>query len=248
MRFTILLLLLPFSVLASKVQEMYIAAKSGLSLRSGQSASCTLIAKINYGEKVTVLSYDSSLVVEGFQTVWARVKYKEKEGYVASIYLFKYPPPKQGTDSVKNYFKQLSALVGPPVENGGNGVDDEEEGLCWIRKSFYKNGFEHHEMIGYEYGSSMYILPNIDLQHVFQLFRALPEFKRFINASSPFPFSSKTINSTHKITVLQTLDEKGVPNPYAIESIKFYSEDFDIAELEFFEKEGQVFVIFGSGV
>ena len=227
---------------------MYVAAKSGLSLRSAQSTSSSILTKIVYAEKVIVLKLDSSLNVEGFATSWAKVSYKGNIGYVADIYLFEYAPPKPGTEIAEDYFKQLSTLAMPKILIGDTSIEARDAGAINITKSFYKNGLEYHFMQGYENGISTYVIPNSSIERVFQIFRNIPEFKMVIQPSTIFPKTSKVIDNQHRIVVRYMLDENNKPIQDIIESIEFYAEEEIHFDIRFYEAGGQVYVLFSDGV
>jgi uncharacterized protein YgiM (DUF1202 family) len=67
---------------------LYVWARSGLNLRAKPDITGAVIAKANFGDKVTVLP-DTNPVVsytsENVKGEWVKVRWKEKEGYLSSM-------------------------------------------------------------------------------------------------------------------------------------------------------------------
>lgn len=179
----------------SQSSSFYTAAKSGLSLRENPAIDAKVIDKIPYGTKITLLTTDEekkTIVTEGMEGSWEKVKYNNKTGYVINSYLFPLPPPKLATvKEMKNYLAQVTTAFGARLVTK-SGATDNSEGFGWeLRKQLYKNGAEHHEFMGYEYNSNTYFLPDFSLEQGFLLLRLIPEFKELFGEKDEFPSSSK---------------------------------------------------------
>jgi uncharacterized protein YgiM (DUF1202 family) len=77
------LLIISFSILAQQYGTMYVAAKTGLSIREKQDAASKVLDKIPYGTKITLLETNEerkSIVTEGITGYWQKVKYNNKTG------------------------------------------------------------------------------------------------------------------------------------------------------------------------
>ena len=75
--FLSLLLAVFFSVAAQ--EPLYVAAKSGLSIREKPEIGAKVLDKIPYGTKITLLNDEEekkSIVTEGMTGYWSKVKYK----------------------------------------------------------------------------------------------------------------------------------------------------------------------------
>lgn len=100
----------------TKSDTLYVAAHSGLNLRTEPGAKATKITAIPKESMVVVLSnIDSSqayAVTEfpGFQIkgFWVEVDYKGQTGYVFSGYLIKYPPAKRHYENDTYYLEGIT--------------------------------------------------------------------------------------------------------------------------------------------
>ena len=120
----------------------YAAAKTGISLRETPNTNAKLVDKIPYGEKLSSLPDTfppKSIVTEGFNGTWWKVKYNNKEGYVASNYLLPVPPPKAGIKTLKDYFAQVSSTLGDKLVIKKSDASLNEMGESTLTKQFFKN-------------------------------------------------------------------------------------------------------------
>ncbi|MBK8952795.1 MAG: SH3 domain-containing protein [Chitinophagaceae bacterium] len=86
-----LLLAVSLSLTAQQWGTMYVAAKSGLSIREKPETGAKVLDKIPYGTKITLLEMNEekrSIVTEGITGYWGKVKYNNKTGYIVDSYLF----------------------------------------------------------------------------------------------------------------------------------------------------------------
>lgn len=174
---------------------MYVAAKTGLSIREKPEAASKVLEKIPYGTKIALLEMTEekqSITTEGILGYWQRVKYNNKTGYIVDSYLFPWPPPKLTTvKEMKNYLSQVTVPFGAKLLVKSGTMNNISEGGWQVTKQLYKNGAEWHEHLGYEYGSDIYFLPGFSLEQGFLLLRMIPEFKEVIGEKDEFPSASK---------------------------------------------------------
>ena len=192
------LLAMLFATLSAAAQQsgtMYVAAKTGLSIREKPEVGSKVLDKISYGTKITLLDFEQEkigITTEGILGYWGKVKYNNKTGYIVDSYLFPWPPPKLATvKEMKNYLAQVTVPFGAKLVVKSGTMNNIEESGWQITKQLYKNGAEWHQNQGYEYGSDTYFLPGFSLQQGFLLLRLIPEFKNVIGEKDEFPKASK---------------------------------------------------------
>ena len=79
------LVLSTHNVYAAESNEKYVAAKSGINLRSDAGKSSKVITLIPFGSKVTVeKSEGNEIFLDGRYGKWVNVKYGDKTGWVFS--------------------------------------------------------------------------------------------------------------------------------------------------------------------
>lgn len=195
----VVLVAMLFAALSSVAQQtgvMYVAAKTGLSIREKPEVGAKVVDKIPYGTKITLLDFEQEkigITTEGILGFWGKVKYNNKTGYIVDSYLFPWPPPKLTTvKEMKNYLAQVTVPFGGKLLVKSGNMNNVEEGGWQVTKQLYKNGAEWHEHLGFEYGSDVYFLPGFSLQQGFLLLRLIPEFKEVIGEKDEFPSESKT--------------------------------------------------------
>jgi uncharacterized protein YgiM (DUF1202 family) len=175
---------------------MYVAAKTGLSIRENPEVGAKVLDKIPYGTKITILEYGEEkkgITTEGMLGYWQKVKYNNKTGYIIDSYLLPWAPPKLTTvKEMKNYLALVTVPFGAKLTVKSGTMNNIEEGGWQTTKQLYKNGAEWHEHLGYEYGSDVYFLPGFSLQQGFLLLRLIPEFKDVIGEKDEFPKENKT--------------------------------------------------------
>jgi Bacterial SH3 domain len=254
-RFLLLpLLILAIGVVAQQSGTMYVAAKSGLSIREKPDAAAKVLDKIPYGTKITLI-YDTaelkSLVTEGITGYWQKVKYNNKTGYILDSYLFPWPSPKLATvKEMKNYFAQVTVPFGAKlvVKNGTVNNYAEQDG--WeINKQLYKNGAEWHHYLGYESSSDAYFLPGFSIEQGFLLLRLIPEFKDVFGEKEEFPTETKTykkgdVEYTITVNKLVWADQTHTyVEKIHIEFSPDVSWSFDMSIVD-----GELVITFGGGV
>jgi hypothetical protein len=70
-----------------------VTAQKGLALRESPSIKAKEITLVPWAERVTLLGYDAkSVVIDGINSPWAKVRYKDKEGWVFGGYLIPVEP------------------------------------------------------------------------------------------------------------------------------------------------------------
>jgi hypothetical protein len=254
--FLLFLTVVSISSAAQSIGEaMYVAAKSGLSIRKEADPGAAVLDKIPYGTKVNLIDEDGGwkeIITEGLTGYWRKVKFNNKTGYIIDSYLLPWPPPKLTTvKEMKQYLAQVAVPFGQKlVIRSGKTAEITESG--WeLKKQLYKNGAEHHEFNGYEYGSDTYFLPGFGLQQGFLLCRLMAEFKEVFGDKDEFPTASKKFireDREYEIVVLKTGDEADYAGPYTIEKIKISYEDGAYYEFEMYVLENQLVISISSGV
>ncbi len=234
---------------------LYVAAKTGLSIREKPETGAKVIDKIPYGTKITVLEYGEEkkgITTEGMLGYWQKVKYNNKTGYVVDSYLFPWAPPKLTTvKEMKNYLAQVTVPFGGKLIVKSGTMNNIEESGWEIHKQLYKNGAEWHEHLGYEYGSNAYFLPGFSLQQGFLLLRLIPEFKEVFGDKDEFPSESKTFKKgevEYTIKIDKQIFGEGEYKSSWIEKIRVeYSPDASY-NFEMYMLDNQLVIFFGSGV
>jgi hypothetical protein len=249
MRELVVAILLSLSVNALPAQDsiLFVAAKNGLSLRAKPSVSAQVISKLTYGQKVVRKEYvvDTGLfTVEGFESEWIHVSVSGKEGFVASAFLFPVIPPMNNVKTIKDYLNQVSKAV-CTVEYGERS-ESAEDNYDARAKVLYKNGAEVLKEVGYEWASTGYVLPGFDIQSAFHLLRLIPEFSGFVNPNTIFPMKSTKSNDVEIKVFREDNCDDGFR--HCIQKIKFYSEKESIDQLQLLELNGEVYIIYESGV
>jgi len=172
-------------------QSAYSASKAPLNLRKEASVTSESLAKIAYGEKVIILRPhfgDLPVTVEGISADWFEIEYKGKHGYAPGPYLFPFPPPLAKTQTLEEYFSQVSKANGQTVTSE-YGLPESDEHQT-IEKQLFKNGFEYHDASFYESGYKTYFIPALNLQQGFLLLRLIPQFKYVFAPTDSFPEKS----------------------------------------------------------
>ena len=191
------LIVVSFGVAAQQSVSYFVAAKTGISIRETPDAAGKVLDKIPYGTKITLQDYEEekkSIITEGIQGYWQKVKYNNKAGYIIDSYLFPWAPPKlPGVKEMKNYLAQVTQPFGAKQVIKSGSMNNIEETGWQLTKQLYKNGAEWHDHLGYQYGSDAYFLPDFSIQQGFLLLRLIPEFKDIIGEKDEFPTESRTI-------------------------------------------------------
>jgi hypothetical protein len=248
--FLFLLMLASLQLAAQQSGTLYVAAKTGLSMRDKPDAAAKVLDKIPYGTKITIIQVDEelkSIVTEGIEGYWQKVKYNNKTGYILDSYLFPWPPPKLATvKEMKNYFAQVTVPFGGKLIVKSGTMNNIEEGGWQLDKQLYKNGAECHQFHGYEYGSDTYFLPNFTIQQGFLLLRLIPEFKEVFGEKDEFPIKSTTIKKGD-IEYLIKVDNWQEDSPYIQKIHIEFSPDASYI-FDMYMHDGQLVIFYGSGV
>jgi hypothetical protein len=248
------LLIIAIGAAAQQSGTMYVAAKSGLSIREKPDAAAKVLDKIPYGTKINLIPDTlelKSLVTEGMTGYWQKVKFNNKTGYILDSYLFPWAPPKLATvKEMKNYFTQVTVPFGAKLVVKSGRINNYAEQDGWeITKQLYKNGAEWHHYTGYESGSDAYFLPEFSMEQGFLLLRLIPEFKEVFGEKDEFPTESKTFKKgdvEYTVTVNKMVWE-GVAQPY-VEKIHIeFSPDVSWS-FDMFMVDGELMISFGGGV
>jgi uncharacterized protein YgiM (DUF1202 family) len=232
-------------------KEVYVAAKSGLSIREKPELGSAVLEKIPYGTKTKVAyNYNEEMKTvstEGMEGNWVKTTYKGKTGYVVDTYTLPIPAPGVTVKTMQDYMAQISTIAGPAITVKNGTTQEITESGYVLKKQLYKNGAEHHDIQWYEANEDVYFLPELTLQQGFVLVRLIAEFKTVFSATDVFPTENKTKKTEpdvndYKITVTK------------IEGMKYVSEiTVEFSEgasytFHMFEMAGQLVISFGGGV
>ncbi|MDZ4795788.1 MAG: SH3 domain-containing protein [Bacteroidota bacterium] len=251
----ILLSLCLFVAVVAVAQQsgtMYVAAKTGLSIREKPEAASKVLEKIPYGTKITLLEMTEekkSITTEGILGYWQKVKYNNKTGYIVDSYLFPWAPPKLTTvKEMKNYLAQVTVPFGGKLLVKSGTMNNISEGGWQLTKQLYKNGAEWHEYQGYEYGSDVYFLPGFSLQQGFLLLRLIPEFKEVIGEKDEFPTASKKYKKGD-IDYEITVEKRSFGEEYVwVDKIHIEYSEGATYIFEMYMLDNQVVIFMASGV
>jgi hypothetical protein len=235
------------AVAGAQEPVVYVAAKTGLSIREKPETSAKVLGKIPYGTKISLSAMNEAaknINTEGLSGTWRKVTYDNKTGYIVDSYLFSIPPPKASAKTMKDYLAQLSAPAGAKLEIKKTGIEGEGSIL---NKQLYKNGAEWHEFLGYEYNSDTYFLPDFTMQQGFLLIRLLEEFKEAVSEKDEFPVKSKTVNKGDHEYAIKVENETVTDLPL-INRITIEFESGAYYKLELFQLDNQLVVFYGGGV
>lgn len=252
MRHIFLAVLLFFAIAVNAQSDaiMYVAAKTGLSLREKPEAGSKVLEKITYGSKLILLNVDEEwvpIVTEGMNGYWRKVKFNNKTGYVVDSYLFNSPPPKLATvKDLKQYLAQITQPFGAKLVVKSGAMSQITEGGWELHKQLYKNGAEWHEGLGYEYGSDTYFIPNFTVQQGFLLLRLIPEFSNLFGEKDEYPLESKKIKKGEIEYDIKV--DKITPESYWVDKITISYEDGAYYKLEMFQTDFQLVIVYSSGV
>lgn len=231
---------------------MYVAAKTGLSIREKPDANSKVLDKIPYGTKITLLQTEEekfSIVTEGMRGYWQKVKFNNKTGYILDSYLFPWPPPKGATiKEMKNYLAQVTVPLGSKLVLKSGSMTNIADGGWELQKQFYKNGAEWHKHMGYEYGSDTYMLPGFTMEQGFLLLRMIPEFSNVFAEKDEFPSESKTYKKGENEFILKVDKEVFSPEYVFTKNITLEYTDGASYTFEMFMVGNQLVIVFGGGV
>lgn len=217
---------LPASLNARQI--MYVAAKSGLTLRDNNSTDGNSITRIPYGEIVTVDSQTNTITIDGFTTNWAWVNYKGQSGYVVYAYLLPIPPPKNGTKDFENYATQLSESACKPVIISDSSVY-EDVNVEYVG-SLYKNGVIYNRHNDYEFFSESIIIPAISIKQAFVIAQNLSQTSGILPPDGKFPTENSSSKGTdgHYRQVQMHYYESVDSSYKLLENITFVVDEYDV--------------------
>jgi hypothetical protein len=248
--FFFLLMLGSIHLAAQQSGTMYVAAKTGLSMREKPDAAAKVLEKIPYGTKITIIQVEEelkSIVTEGIVGYWQKVKYNNKTGYILDSYLFPWAPPKLATvKEMKNYFTQVTVPFGAKLVMKSGTMTNLDDGGWELHKQLYKNGGEWHEFHGYEYGSATYFLPGFTLEQGFLLLRLIPEFKDLFTEKDEFPTKTTTIKKGD-VEYLIKVDKWQEDSPFIQKIHIEFSPDASYI-FDMYVVDNQLVIFYGSGV
>ena len=249
MRKFFLLAFLVFSMdcLAQISGTLYVAAKSGLSLREKKDVNSKVLAQIPYGTKISINYPDEivNITSDGIIGAWAKTSFNGKSGYIVNTFLIPWPPPKATVKTMKQYLPQVSPAAGAPVIVKAGSIESLEDGGSNTKKQLYKNGAEYHEETFYEAGNDIYFLPGFTIEQGFILLRLLPEFKNVFGEKDNFPTEDKTTKRGDNDYMVRVEKLEGSE---WIQKIRIEYADGAYYTFEMFLLGGQLVISYGGGV
>jgi Bacterial SH3 domain len=251
---TVVLLVTIFSF--AKERPAYVAYSTGVNIRKTASLNADLLGKIPYATKLSIdLSKKDStpVFVEGMTGYWVPVSFQNKKGYVLDCYLTNIVPPKKGTKTMEEYISQLSPKFGAPLLYKSPEPIGFYENGYEIKKQFYKNGNEIHEIKGYEsFGSTYFFVQMESLQEAFLVMRQIEEFQLFFSEKDEFPNQTKTITKksdiSNTVELKFTIDKTSWGKIDWIKKIVLEYQEGASYELEIFYLDGHIVISYGGGV
>ena len=118
-----------------------------------------------------------------------------------------------------------------------------------LKKQLFKNGMEWNENQGYEYGSSLYVLPNYTLEQAFLLLRLLNQYPELVGEKDAFPTkNSSTKNDLGEKAIELERENYGDGKTGPVRKIKILHTQGAVTEFEIFMIDTQVLISYNSGV
>ncbi|MBL0180862.1 MAG: SH3 domain-containing protein [Chitinophagaceae bacterium] len=251
-RITLLILSFLICLFSFSQQTYYAAAKAGLSLREQPSTNAKVLDKIPYGEKISVPTVDTfppvAISTEGFNGFWWHVNYNGKSGFIVSSYVLPLPSPKAGTKTLKDYFTQVSSVIGDPLVIKKTDLSLNEMGESTLTKQFYKNGMEWHRWEGYESASELCLLPDLTIEQCFLLVRLIGQYPELISDKDIFPSKNSTIKNPTGDKTIEVEREKYDGKAGPVNKIKIISAQGAVTEFEIYLLDTQAVIFWSSGV
>ncbi len=241
--------LLQMAVFA-KNTTMYVALKSGLSIRDQPDDKAKVIGKIPYGTPLSIAAdatTQTRIITEGLYGYWTKVTFGQVTGYVVGSYLVSVVPPKAGVKTMKEYLLQLSPVFGAPLIVKSGVITDITSGGSVLKKQLYKNGASCHEYSMYEFGAETSFIPGLTTKEAFLLVRLLPDFTDAVNEKDAFPLADKRYKRNDSEYDVKVEKEMIGDEPF-IKKIHIEFNNGSANVLEIFELDGEVVISYSSGV
>lgn len=230
----------------------YAAAKAGLSLREQPGTTAKVLDKIPYGEKISVPAADTfppvAISTEGFNGHWWHVNYNGKSGFIVSSYVLPLPVPTAGTKTLKDYFNQVSPVLGDPLVIKKTDPSLNEMGESTLTKQFYKNGMEWHRWEGYESASELCLLPDFTIEQCYLLVRLIGQYPELVSDKDLFPSKNSTVKNPTGDKAIEVEREKYDGKTGPVNKIKIISAQGAVTEFEIYLLETQAIIFWSSGV
>lgn len=228
----------------------YVALKGGLSIREKAETGSTVLGKIPYGTRISVLQPPKEIkpiVTEGIEGQWKLVKYNGKTGYIINSYVLPWPPPNSPVKEMKQYFAQVTQPFGGKLVVKKGNLDNIGEGGWQINKQLYRNGAEWQEFLGYEYNSDVYILPDFTITQGFILLRLIPEFKEVFGEKEEFPVASRKYIKDGLEYEVSVEKEELAGSPWYTK-IKLQFADGPYRNFEMYYLDNQLVIFYSAGL
>ncbi len=229
----------------------YAAARSGLSMREQPGTAATVLEKIPYGEKLVTVTGDANqpaISTEGFSGFWWKVNYNGKTGYIVSSYVLPLPAPRAGTKTLADYFAQVSAKNGNPLEIKKSDLALNEMGESTLTKQLYKNGMEWHKSQGYEFGSDVYFLPDFTIEQCFLLLRLVGQYPDLVAEKDAFPLKNVVIKKDTGDKTIEVERERYGGGTGPVKRLKITHAQGALTEFEIYMLDTQAVISWSSGV
>ena len=235
---------------AQKATTMYVAIKSGLSIRDQPDDKAKVIGKIPYGTRLPLAAgatTEKRIITEGLYGYWTKVTFGQLTGFVVGSYLVSLPPPKAGVKTMKEYLLQLSPVFGAPLIVKQGVIEDITSGGSVLKKQLYKNGASCHEYSMYEFNAETSFIPGLTTKEAFLLVRLLPDFADAVSDKDPFPLADKRYKRNDSEYDVKVEKEMIGDEPYIKKiHIEFSSGSANV--LEIYDMDGEVAISYSSGV
>lgn len=186
-------------------ETLFVAAKSGLNIRSEAKAGTKVVVLAPFGSGVQVVKDDKPAVAmtsEGFKGHWKLVQYDGKTGYAFDGFLIGHPVPANGEDFKKYIYRVYGPKQGEKIHAAKKDITVDEKS-SFKEEFFLKDGARHIETGYYAGSTDLYILPETTVQEAF-LMAKLAGVSMIKNMGLP--------QKNHTIT-----DEKEPMNSYKVE-------------------------------
>ena len=244
----------------STTEDFYVAALSGVNLRSTPDPKSEIITLAKYGEKIEVLEKtNNEFESDGINGKWYKAKSGDKEGFVFSGFLLNFKPPEYLPNGsfekyLPKYFKQTEEKQAYSIRyNEGTyermltpihleKVEIKKEGDAFEVIEKYEGGRFYKEVMGFEGAEKTIFLPGLDMREGYLMMKIILPNLHIIEKCGlemkKVPFPSKS----YKIKVFEScefsVDVKEENN--AVTSVKFENTDYAYSGISVTKVEGGI--------
>lgn len=197
-----LILSILFILLAAGLQaqsERFVAAASGLNLRSAAGTGGEVLLKIPFGAKVQLLPDHEQTPYESQEltSYWQKVSYQGKSGYVVNAYISRIAPPK-ASETLEAYLARTTTKAGE-LHYQNSSDDNESDAEFYYRSDrvLYSNFITYSTQTGYEWYENRLLIEDMSLAQAFVFVRALQaEFGDVFTPAAYLPKAGTTYTRT----------------------------------------------------